>query len=651
MRSKMTALACAAFLCACGGGGGDGSSAASAYRLTFSQSTLTAATTAGASAPLSTVATVDRPIPEAVNVAVIDTHGVISPNIVLTPLSTTSYSVQLSTSASLPQGHYTGTLEVRLCHDAPLTCSSPVPGSPWTIAYDITVGAASAAPAPASPPSFSVTFDTSPITVANYAGELPTTPLSAQFVPVNGAGMGYPKLVDPNGVFAPNPPATVNGSSFTATLSVDSSVAPGTYQGQLELHVCKDLPCSAEFDGSPGRLSYTVKIMPAANLTPLATLPGAAEWSMHQANAAHSGYVPVTLDPGLFNRRWRWLSPASTAAGSSLSPAVTSAGLLYLSRSGYFAPADLYALNESDGAVGWTYSFGTIFAVNPPSVGAGKVFVATSGHQDTFMWSFAADSGAQQSKVPFGAQWEHYYAPTIKDGAVYTNGGSYGGLLSFSANDGSLNWFDSALPQYDQWTPAVDDNYAYGFMSNTLYAVAKSTGVNAFSIPGPSNSWNGYSVSSAPLLGSAGRVVTVDMLSTGGAVNNLVSFDVAGRTVAWTVAGRFSREPAFANGKLYVVNGSQLESRPESDGALQWSWSPAETTLTPFDGLSSNVVVTDNLVFVSTASAVYAVDLVTHQAVWSYPKAGRLALSPRGVLYIVTPAGTEAASVIAVNLQ
>ena len=79
MRSKITALACAAFLCACGGGGGDDSSAASAYRLTFSQSTLTAATTAGASAPLSTVATVDRPIPEAVNVAVIDTHGVISP--------------------------------------------------------------------------------------------------------------------------------------------------------------------------------------------------------------------------------------------------------------------------------------------------------------------------------------------------------------------------------------------------------------------------------------------------------------------------------------------------------------------------------------------------------------------------------------------
>jgi outer membrane protein assembly factor BamB len=117
------------------------------------------------------------------------------------------------------------------------------------------------------------------------------------------------------------------------------------------------------------------------------------------------------------------------------------------------------------------------------------------------------------------------------------------------------------------------------------------------------------------------------------------------------VAGRFSREPAFANGVLYVVNGSQLEARRESDGALQWSWSPAETTLTPFDGLSSNVVVTDNLAFVSTASAVYAVDLVTHQAVWSYPKAGRLALSPRGVLYIVTPAGTTVASVIAINLQ
>jgi outer membrane protein assembly factor BamB len=45
-------------------------------------------------------------------------------------------------------------------------------------------------------------------------------------------------------------------------------------------------------------------------------------------------------------------------------------------------------------------------------------------------------------------------------------------------------------------------------------------------------------------------------------------------------------------------------------------------------------VVTKNLLFVSTNSATYAIDLRTHKPVWSYPFAGRLALTRSGILYI-----------------
>ena len=52
---------------------------------------------------------------------------------------------------------------------------------------------------------------------------------------------------------------------------------------------------------------------------------------------------------------------------------------------------------------------------------------------------------------------------------------------------------------------------------------------------------------------------------------------------------------------------------------------------TDFD---SEVLLTRNLVFVSTGLAVYAIDLATHKAVWSYPQPGRLALSRNGILYV-----------------
>ena len=62
-------------------------------------------------------------------------------------------------------------------------------------------------------------------------------------------------------------------------------------------------------------------------------------------------------------------------------------------------------------------------------------------------------------QAPHSAQWERYYAPTIYDGSVYVNGGYYGGMYGFDAFGGAQQWFNS-LPQYDEWTPAVEADLA-----------------------------------------------------------------------------------------------------------------------------------------------------------------------------------------------
>ena len=154
------------------------------------------------------------------------------------------------------------------------------------------------------------------------------------------------------------------------------------------------------------------------------------------------------------------------------------------------------------------------------------------------------------------------------------------------------------------------------------------------------------------MIGAHGRVYHVGP-GQAADLNRLVAFDIAGRSIAWAVPGRFYREPALARGVIYVANGTQLEARRESDGTLLWSWTPPEADQSPFDPrrVPSNIVVTDNLVFVSTSSRVYAVGIDSHQKAWSFPRPGRLALSPRGVLYIVTQGDQADGSVVAINLQ
>jgi outer membrane protein assembly factor BamB len=52
----------------------------------------------------------------------------------------------------------------------------------------------------------------------------------------------------------------------------------------------------------------------------------------------------------------------------------------------------------------------------------------------------------------------------------------------------------------------------------------------------------------------------------------------------------------------------------------------------------SEALLTQNMVFISTNTAVYGIDTTTHQTVWSYPTStaggARLALSANGILYL-----------------
>lgn len=633
-------------LAGCGGGGG---SPDPDYRLSFTPSTLSASLIQGTPQSLSIEASLDRTVAGTVNAAVIDGAGVLSPALGLVAVSPTRYTATLTTAASLAVGRHTGNLQVRLCLDTPTVCNSPLPGSPFLLPYDFTV-----APAPIKPAGV---FSTAPVNVKAYLDELPSIQVNAT---TDAVGPVYPQIVGPAGVFQVNPPSVIGGNAISTTLFIDPTLAAGSHRGNLELRVCKDLPCSQQVPGSPVLLPYVLELMPSSNLTPLARWASVPEWAQHQANAAHTGYVPVTLDASKFTRRWRWTVPgASGTAGGTIQPVVTSAGAVYAVTSGYFQTASVLALAEADKTLIWQHDFGSIFAANAPATDGGRLFLATSGHEDTFMWAFDAAAGKLHFRTAFSSQWEHYLAPTIANGAVYTDGGYYGGMLSFKIADGTQNWF-TALEQYDQWTPAVNGTHALAFMPSGLNALDVATGAKAFTIADPSNTVQPYSVYGAPMIIGPGNVVVINGPANGSGLNRLVNFDLVQRSVKWSIPGSFRQAPATAAGTIYTLNGAQLEARSAADGSRLWAWLPDEATTDPFPAdygvAAANLIVTDNLVFVCSATQVYAVSLGTHKPVWSYPvRATALALSPSGVLYITTSASaapnSAGAALIAINLQ
>ncbi|HNI34437.1 MAG TPA: hypothetical protein PLV93_03505 [Microthrixaceae bacterium] len=103
--------------------------------------------------------------------------------------------------------------------------------------------------------------------------------------------------------------------------------------------------------------------------------------------------------------------------------------------------------------------------------------------------------------------------------------------------------------------------------------------------------------------------------------------------------------PAYHDSVLYIANNNplRLEARAEADGTLLWSWTPPLAAERRF---VSEVLLTDNLVFVSTNATTYAIDRQTRLPVWSHPLSGKMALSRQGVLYL-----QGETTLVAVNLR
>lgn len=615
------------WLAGCGGGGG-GSSPAKPALLSLSPSTATVVTTQGARGNFVVTGTLSQQALDTIDhVRLSDEGGHLDTQIDVQTPSEAVANITFYTHPGLPVGQYTGRLNFYLCMDQ--ECRSTATPTPFSMTYHITVNQA--------PPAATIT--PSAISATMESGDHLSITLDAQIVP--GLQVGSFAVTDIQQRFTPAVQIVSQADQhFTLQLTAYTAEGPGTYSGTVQLLACNASYSCAEGNqvpGSPVAIPYTLTVTPEQLLPTVPSVSGLPEWETFQGNPAHTGHVPVTLNPNDFTAGWSWTAPGTY---TRLTPATTGSGKVVVAGSaGNGVNPTLYALNETDGSVAWRYDFGDVHQLNHPAVSSGRAFVATSGHEDTFMWSFDIQTGVRQFQTPFQSQWESYLAPIVHNGHVFANGGYYGGMYSFKALNGSLRWFTS-LEQYDLWSPAADDDNVYAYAGYEFSVIDRRDGERTLVMPNYSFNWRGYALNIAPVLPGDGSVVVVDGIYNYSETvhnNHLIRYDVGNASEAWRLDGQFRSNPAVHTGNLYVINndGGRLQALDLASGAVLWSWSPSSASETLPIG---NTVLTDNLIFLSSSAATYAIDLNTHLPVWSTPNTGHLALSSNRILYIVNEA-------------
>jgi large repetitive protein len=344
------------------------------------------------------------------------------------------------------------------------------------------------------------------------------------------------------------------------------------------------------------------------------TVSSSNVWGTVGSDARHSGYNAAETGVPPLTFAWN-----SAHGSNALHPSVYEGGYVFVTN-----PTILYAVNATTGVTQWSYNFGSVFQVGQPAVSNGAVYVGQCNHSPgTYLWSFNAATGVPRWSSPVGAQWETYWAPIVVGNSVYMNGGYYGGLYGFSTVDGSQLFFNNQLEQYDEWSPAYDNNTLYSFVAGKLRFHNPATGVIQQTVSVTWN-WAGWSMMTSPVIG-AGRIYVI-------APPVLYAINPTSLLVDWQTSGlNFSGTPAVAGNSVYGLTGGTLHSRNATTGAFQWSFA-GDTQL------NHPPVVASGHVFVSSNANVYAVRVSDGVQAWTAPVGGWLSVAS-GKLFIARTNG------------
>ncbi|GAB3359345.1 outer membrane protein assembly factor BamB family protein [Lysobacter tyrosinilyticus] len=419
-----------------------------------------------------------------------------------------------------------------------------------------------------------------------------------------------------------NRPSSNSAATYRIEASLPTTTAAGTHTGLLTARACADSLCVQPYVDTTHSIGYTLKVN------------AFGEWETLQRTSRHDGYVPVELKPRGYVKAWSFQPPN----GGTISDVVTGNGNVYFSELGAHS---VYAKRATDGVTQWRRVFTGIYVtpdVSPPTVSNGVVYVSTTGQGDTWLYALRASDGMQSYQSQFQTQWAQILNPTVRNGKAYVNAGGVGGVVyAYDLAGGDILW-NATGGTYGKNTPAADDDFAYAHNGSTLNVFNPANGSLYASIgPRSAGEWGDYN--GTPMLGSADHVLAYNGTSYSQATGRqLLDYSVANKAVRWTSIGLYNYFPAVAKGVVYATSNESdtLDALDEASGQVLWSWKPRESSI----NFIGNVVVTDNIVLVSTNTRIYAIDLLTHRDIWSAPTPGTMSISADRMLFVSASANS-----------
>lgn len=506
-----------------------------------------------------------------------------------------------------------------------------------------------------------VTITSPAINASISQGDPYTSTVSGSWSATNlGNGSVYLQVTDSAGSFTlPAILAAPANGGFSYSLPLATAVPAGERNGTISVRACRDAACNTAYANASGSVAYRL------------TLAQVGDWQTHGGNAAYNSHVPVQLDPSRFAKAWEWKAPrAAGAIRASIAGMVTGANGVYVRVVDHLgADSALYtfaALEESTGAQRWHKVFEPLYLnAGYPAFASGKIYFGTEFGSRGLVALDTADGSTAFTSAGITPNLE-IDAPTPYAGSLYTNSGPNMQLpevVSVNGSNGSRQW-TYGIPPTEQGTlrssPAVDEQHVYYRNACCLVILDRRNGALVASIPNPSENLTINGIRSTDtFIGSRGNILSHTSI-VGRATQSLSSFNLSARSHEWTLT--LSKYPsiAIAGGIIYASPMQEgqplLQALDEATGQFLWAWNPpaaeAQTSI------ASNIVVTRNLVFLSTVNAttmagrLWAIDIGTRQPVWSYPAWGSIAISANRTLYLSAPGtGTEDDSLIAIRLH
>ena len=352
--------------------------------------------------------------------------------------------------------------------------------------------------------------------------------------------------------------------------------------------------------------------------------PTVESWSGFAGNAHNTGYVPIVTDSANFVLRWTYeLESENQYIESGIVAEFGGAYVIINEHSVDYYQKKLVKLLPAQGTLAWPEAVSIKFSGYYPNLSDSGVVLPIEGVTSSYIALFDSDTGAESSIGDVMSTYTSLNGIAVSQNLAIVGSSSFtaseDGISCIDISTGATRWFLPAeIPE--NWVPLIVDDHVYSFSNNSLNKINLNSGELIYSMTDPLFD-ELYDLASL-VKGSRSSVFLLNY-------EQFIAIDAQTQSVKWNFNEYGLQTAAYANGMIYLSTYDELIALDEETGEELWRWSDTFSSW-----LTSNIIVTNNHIFVASYNQTFAISLLTHEVDWQYDGGGSLALGPDGLLYI-----------------